>query len=229
MLSWRPAAIAIVGSNHHPKAAALLTHSDVPVVEFWDSSVDIIDTMIGMDHRKIGRNQCRHLIDGGCSRLAFVGSVRAHDYRAQKRQAGAQEFARRSLGRKIASEISSEPGNPSLGGRLTNALLSRDPAIDGIVCNSDVIALGVLNSLRISGRRVPEDIAVIGFGDNDAGPCATPALTTIRPPRAEIGRLVAQAILSRIEGGPSTRSCLEAELVIRDSTRPAVHRRKTIR
>lgn len=219
MLSWRPAAIAIVGTNHHARAGELLRQANVPIVELWDATDAAIDTVIGMDHRRIGRDQCRHLVDGGCARLAYVGSVRTHDYRAQKRLAGVQDFARRNLGRKVAVEISNEPGNPSLGARLVQALLAREPLVDGIICNSDVIALGVLNALRQGCRRVPDDVSVIGFGDNDAGECVEPALTTIRPPRVEIGRLAARAILSRIEGGPVQRLCLDAELVVRGTTR----------
>lgn len=225
MLSWNPAAIAIVGTDHHPRSAEVLLQARIPVIEFWDASDNALDTMIGMDHRQIGRDQGQHLIERGCSRLAFVGSVRDTDYRARKRLEGTRAYVAKTLGRALHVEVVSEAGSPALGERLTLSLLKRVPRIDGIVCNGDIVAFGVLRALRALGRRVPRDVAVIGFGDNDAGTCLTPTLTTMRPPRVEIGRLAARAILSRIDGGSVERLCLEATLVARESTERVSSRR----
>ncbi len=228
MLSWNPAALAIVGTDHHPRSIAVLMQAGVPIVEFWDASDKALDSMIGMDHRQIGRDQCQHLIERGCSRLAFVGSVRENDFRARKRLEGARAHIAKTLGRDIGVEIVAEAGSPALGERLALSLLKRAPKIDGIVCNSDIVAFGVLKAMRDVGRRVPDDIAVIGFGDNDAGTCLTPALTTMRPPRVQIGQLAAQMILSRINGGAAERCCLESTLVVRESTERTTSRRSRV-
>lgn len=220
MLSWRPAALALVGVDHHPKAESLLRAAGVPVVELWDSRPDGIDSVVGMDHRAIGSRQTRHLQDRGYRRLAFVGSMRPDDHRAWKRYAGHAEVVEEA-GARPRRFGSPEGGTPALGERLLHEALAAEPALDGIVCNSDVIAMGALRALRDRGRRVPDEVGVIGFGDNEAGTCLVPTLTTIRPPRVEIGRAAARTILARIAGEPSRLDVHEGMLIIRDSTTPA--------
>ncbi len=200
MLSWRPAAIALVGTDHHPKVTEILKGAGVPVIEFWDATDPPLDTVVGMDHRQIGRKQAQHLIDLGCKNIGFVGAVREHDHRALKRLKGAQEWIAKKLKLPMPATIHRGPGVSAVGDELAAALLAREPKVDGIICNSDIIAFGVLRALARLDMKVPDDVAVVGFGDNDAGTCITPALTTIRPPRVEIGRILGEVILARIAG-----------------------------
>jgi LacI family gluconate utilization system Gnt-I transcriptional repressor len=218
MLSWRPAAMTLVGTDHHPKVAELLAAAGIPVVEIWEAGDARIDSTVGMDHAAIGRLQARHLLDGGCRRVAFVGCVRRHDYRAQRRRDGCLAELR-AAGLKPVTVTAADGGSADLGEALVTRLLAEHPTIDGIACNSDVIAMGVLRGLARAGRRVPDEIAVIGFGDNEASACLTPSLSTIRPPRAAIGRAAAEIILARIDGAPPVVRVFEAELVARASTR----------
>jgi len=220
MLSWRPAAVALVGVDHHPKVGDLLRRAGLPVVEFWDTVGTAIDSVVGMDHRAIGRAQVRHLLDCGAVRIGFAGAVREHDYRAQKRLAGCREALAAA---DVPAAVAIEPvaGHPDLGEALLGRLLEEEPALDGIVCNSDVIAMGVLRGLKRRGRKVPGDALVVGFGDNVADCCLEPTLSTVRPPRVEIGRAAAETILARIADGPPRRLVLEAELLGRGSTAAA--------
>lgn len=218
LLSWRPSAMVLVGTDHHPKAAELLSVAGVPVVEIWEAGRGHIDSAVGMDHGAIGRAQAAHLIEQGCRRVAFVGCVRPHDYRAQRRRDGCLAVLAEA-GLEAVVATAAEGGSADLGDALTEELLARHRGIDGIATNSDVIAMGVLRRLRAAGREVPEDVAVIGFGDNEAAGSLTPTLSTMRPPRAAIGRAAAEIILARIEGGPPASRIFEAELVARQSTK----------
>lgn len=218
MLSWRPAAVAIVGVDHHPRAAALLSASGVPVVEMWDAGGAAIDSAVGMDHGLIGRAQAAHLIARGCLRLAFVGSLRPHDARARKRADGAAACCAEAGLPHLAMCTAPVPGSPDLGARLAAELLAEHPGVDGIVCNSDATAFGVLRGLGALGRRVPDDVQVVGFGDDEAADCVTPALTSVRPPRREIGRTAAEILLARVDGGAPQRIVLGPTLVERAST-----------
>ncbi|SCM76075.1 Transcriptional regulator [uncultured Pleomorphomonas sp.] len=218
VLSWRPAAIVIVGIDHPPKAVELLRAAGMPVVEMWDVDGPVIDTAVGIDHRAIGRAQGQHLVERGYRRLAFLGSLRDSDSRAHKRLAGVEEAtAAAGLGH-VARRTEPLPGNPDLGERLLGELIERQPDVDAVVCNSDVIAYGVLRGLRRLGRDVPGDVGVIGFGDSEASSCLTPALTTVRPDREAIGRLAAAAILSRIDGGEPEIRRADWRLMARETT-----------
>jgi LacI family gluconate utilization system Gnt-I transcriptional repressor len=218
ILSWRPAAVAIIGTDHPPKVVELLKASGIPIIEMWDTGGPVIDTAIGFDHQAVGAAQARHLIDRGYRKLAFVGSLRENDRRAQKRLFGLETEAARAGIAPIAKRTEPRGGNPDLGEKLVLDLLEAHPDIDAVACNSDVVAFGVLRGLRKLGRRVPEDVGVIAFGDNEAAACVTPPLTTIRPDRERIGRLTADAIVARINGGEPQITVVDWQLVARHST-----------
>jgi LacI family transcriptional regulator, gluconate utilization system Gnt-I transcriptional repressor len=224
MLSWRPAAIAIVGTDHHPRAREILANSGKPVIEIWDCADRVIDSGVGMDHRAVGAMQAEHLIDQGCRRLAFVGALRPHDQRAQKRLQGAQEAVRKRRVRAMLVATDEAGGHPDLGERLMQRALASEPAIDGVVCNSDVIAFGAVRALMRAGKRIPEDIALIGFGDNVASTCVTPPVSTIAPPRVDIGQRAARLILARIDGSPAEKLVLTPNLIARASSQRANRR-----
>ena len=218
VLSWRPAAVAIIGVDHPPKVVELLKASGIPIIEMWDTGGTVIDTAVGFDHAQIGAEQANHLIAQSYRHLAFVGSLRDNDRRARKRLGGLEEAAAAAGLPAIVSNTVQQGGSPELGERLATELLERQPEIDAIACNSDVVAFGVLRAARRLGRRVPEDLGVIAFGDNEASGCVSPSLTTVRPDREKIGKLTAEAIVARINGAEPQTTLVDWRLIAREST-----------
>jgi DNA-binding LacI/PurR family transcriptional regulator len=100
------------------------------------------------------------------------------------------------------------------GGHACAWLLDRTPRLDAIFVASDAMAAGALQALRKSGRRVPEDVAVIGFDDAPLAAFTTPALTTIRQPVEELGAVAAALLIDPADDNP----ILPTELVVRAST-----------
>ena len=78
-------------------------------------------------------------------------------------------------------------------------LLGDDPGLDAVFVASDLMA-GALRSLRLAGRRVPDDVAVVGFDDIEAAKYTEPPLTTVRHPVTELGRLLARQLVRLITG-----------------------------
>jgi DNA-binding LacI/PurR family transcriptional regulator len=103
---------------------------------------------------------------------------------------------------------------------LAKKLLARAPDVDGIVVADDPMAVGALNYLHDAGRKVPEDVAVIGFGDSPAGSMARPALSSVRVFQREMGGLGARILARRVlgEAGPYTKTLIDPELVVRRSS-----------
>src|SRR6266498_6005973 len=97
-------------------------------------------------------------------------------------------------------------------------LLADDPALDAVFVASDLMADGALRALRHAGRRVPDDVAVIGFDDNEIARYTEPPLTTVRQPVIEIGRTMARQLL-RLAAGETVEHALvlPTELVVRES------------
>ena len=79
-------------------------------------------------------------------------------------------------------------------------LLDHRPNLDAVFCASDLMAVGALHALRQSGRRVPEDVALVGFDDLPLAAFTQPPLTTIKQPVEEIGAAAARQLLAQMYG-----------------------------
>jgi DNA-binding LacI/PurR family transcriptional regulator len=124
-----------------------------------------------------------------------------------------------------AAMIAEGDFTPEGGARAMELLLERSPDLDGVFAASDVMASGALRVLRARGRRVPEDVAVVGFDDMvSVAEWTDPPLTTIRQDIEEMGRLMAQLLLHALEpasdpdGVPAVSSIITpTRLVVRAS------------
>ena len=93
------------------------------------------------------------------------------------------------------------------------------PGVTAVVCNADVFALSAIAECRRLGLRVPEDISVVGFDDDDYTTIFSPALTTIAVPAAEMGRHAARSLIGALTAGRRVMSArLDTQLVVREST-----------
>jgi DNA-binding LacI/PurR family transcriptional regulator len=163
------------------------------------------------------RRACAHLIRRGCRTIATIAGP-------PDMTPGADRLTgwRRALGasgRRSPSSLVGEGDFTRTGGAgATRLLLERHPEVDGIFAASDLMALGTLDALRSAGRRVPEDVAVIGFDDTELAPAADPPLTTVRQPIEELGTDMGRLLLEQLDGGAAPRGItLETELVVRHS------------
>jgi DNA-binding LacI/PurR family transcriptional regulator len=115
-----------------------------------------------------------------------------------------------------------EPGDftEEGGAAATVRLLARPgPPVDAVFAASDLMAAGALRALRTAGRRVPEEVAVVGFEDSAVARYAQPPLTTVRQPIEEMGRQATRLLLATVAGEASgTHLTLDTELVVRAST-----------
>jgi DNA-binding LacI/PurR family transcriptional regulator len=116
-----------------------------------------------------------------------------------------------------------ERGSFSMEGARVTATKLLDRGVTGIICASDVLALGTVRAVRRRGGNVPDDVSVIGFDDSFLMTCTEPPLTTIRQPIEMMGQAAVDLLVTQIEGVGVTPDELlfEPELVVRGSTGPA--------
>ncbi|NJC72397.1 LacI family transcriptional regulator [Planosporangium thailandense] len=169
---------------------------------------------VDVDNEDGARLAVRHLLDTGRRRIATIagpqdmvaGIDRLNGYRAEL-----NDSDRRSI---IATgDFTRESGIAAM-----RQLLADDPELDAVFAASDLMAAGALRALRQAGRRVPDDVAVIGFDDNEIARYTEPPLTTVRQPIIDLGRTMARLLLRIVDGGgvdPAT--VLPTELVVRES------------
>src|SRR5918993_1187265 len=116
-----------------------------------------------------------------------------------------------------------ERGSFSMEGARVTATKLLDRGVTGIICASDVLALGTVRAVRRRGGNVPDDVSVIGVDDSFLMTCTEPPLTTIRQPIEMMGQAAVDLLVTQIEGVGVTPDELlfEPELVVRGSTGPA--------
>ncbi len=123
--------------------------------------------------------------------------------------------------------VGAVPGRPLLGdwtaagGYAAGSRLATDRHVTAVFAANDQTALGVIRALHDQGRRVPQDVSVVGFDDTPEAGYLVPALTTIRQDFGEVGRRCVDLLRSVIDGSVSERHVVvPAELVVRESTAP---------
>jgi DNA-binding LacI/PurR family transcriptional regulator len=104
-------------------------------------------------------------------------------------------------------------------GYTVGRALAEDPGVTAVLCGNDELAIGLLRALGEVGRRVPEDVSVIGFDDQPVAAMWSPSLTTVHQDFVDLGRRVFGLLLSLVSTGVSPRtSSAKPRLVIREST-----------
>lgn len=107
------------------------------------------------------------------------------------------------------------------GRRLMEVLLARGESIPtAVFAHNDLMALGALAALRDAGRRVPDDVSLVGYNDLPMMDLVAPPLTTVRYPSREIGVAAGELVIEALAGGNPASVCLEPALVVRASTLP---------
>jgi len=174
---------------------------------------------VDADNRGGARAAVTHLLATGRRRIGIVAGP-ADLAVGRERVAGWRDTMRSVTGDAPRDLV--ERGDFSVASGLEGArrLLERRPDVDAIFAGSDLIALGVLQALRESGRRVPDDVALVGFDDIPAVAQADPPLTTVEQPVEAIGRQMASMMLSRLNDEPVDKpwAVLPTRLIIRASS-----------
>ena len=221
LLSRRVDGLIIVGSRTDQRPS--LGHDlPVPVVYVYAPSDDPHDLSLVPDNVAAGRMAVEHLLSCGRRSIAHISGDPAYAA-AQHRARGVHEKLGEA-GLVLTGEPMFSEWSERWGRAATALLLEQHPEIDGIVCGSDQIARGAIDTIRDIGRRVPEDVAVVGF-DNWI-PIATdsrPELTSIDPNLQLLGRHAAQQVFAALDGAEREVGVHRQapRLVIRGSTMPA--------
>jgi LacI family gluconate utilization system Gnt-I transcriptional repressor len=200
-LERQPDAFILTGLNHTRRAVQLLSGSGVPIVETWETDGVPIDMSAGFSNIDAARSLAEALIAKGYHRFGFVGGRFDVDHRAWQRLQGfASALAAARLRPPAIIEVP-VPASSSDGITGFDQLRDKVPDTQVIFFSADGLAIPVLLDCQRRGIRVPEDIAICGFGDYDLAAIANPSLTTVRVESAKMGRAAAQLILHRLKKG----------------------------
>ncbi|WP_239118415.1 LacI family DNA-binding transcriptional regulator [Paractinoplanes ferrugineus] len=204
-------------SSHEQDTLPRQVHDlGIPAVVAARPTAPIAVSYVDVDQRLGAQLAAEHLLDRGCRTLATIsgpldipsGLDRLNGYRDY-------------LTRRGFSSVPSIEGDFTRAGGESAAreLLAAHPAIDGLFVANDLMAEGALRTLQDLGRRVPDDIAVVGFDDSSAALDCRPLLTTVRQPVEEMAAEMAEVLMAHIASpGRLPRSVtFQPSLVIRES------------
>jgi DNA-binding LacI/PurR family transcriptional regulator len=159
--------------------------------------VDADNTALYVDADNLGgaRTAVQHLRDRGRRRIAVITGPLDQTSALDRLRGYREVFPDADPGLLAESDFTAQGGR-----RAMDELLARRPDLDGVFVCSDLMASGALAALREHGRRVPEDVAVVGFDDLETPELwGAPALTTVRQDIEGMGRLMARLLLTRLE------------------------------
>jgi DNA-binding LacI/PurR family transcriptional regulator len=184
-------------------------------------------TNIVLDHNLAAHLALDHLQKSGHSRIALIkGQDFSSDTEIRWR---ALHSVAKQLGidirEKLTIQLEGDSPSPEVGYTVTRKLLERSEPFSALFAFNDISAIGAIQALRESGKRVPEDVSVIGFDDIQSAAFQNPALTTVRQPLRQMGVIAAETLLARISSPRqkeySKEIVVKPELIVRATTAEA--------
>lgn len=178
------------------------------------------DYYVRSDERSGGEKLMRHVLGLGHRAVGIITVPENMNFAINERLVG--------LGRAMTdcgldfARVPVAYGNFSStsGAMAAGALLAQYPDLTALICLNDRMALGAVQKLRELGRRVPDDLTVVGYDDIGISRLAVPPLTTVNQKAMELGLQAARMLLALLDGGTPTPVVLPVELVIRASSAP---------
>ena len=196
-----------------------LAERNFPLVVFY-GELPFPVHLVNVDNVYGGLVAVRHLVQIGRKRLAFIGGNPAYSSIRERIAGWKQGCEEAGLAFESMPFMGFDWDIAEEAGYQMCRNLIRSTEFDGLVVSNDLVALGALKALTDCGKRVPEDVAVVGFDDNRFGAYLPVPLTTVRQPTREVGETAFRLLLQKMEdpGMAAQRVLLKPTLVVRQST-----------
>jgi DNA-binding LacI/PurR family transcriptional regulator len=228
--------LSLHGDDDLPR---LLERRGLPTVVGGRPTGFTLGSFVDVDNHAGARLAVDHLVARGRRRIATIagpqdmlaGVARLDGYREALREAGL-DGSLQEKGDDAALSLQRTGGggddglvvyggfSEASGRTAMTELLDRHPDLDAVFAASDPMAFGAMRAIKDSGRRIPDDVAVVGFDGSPAAGNTEPPLTTVSQPAEAMGRHMARLLLAQIAGEPADEPgvILVPELVVRDSS-----------
>lgn len=189
----------IMGS--HTLEVEAYRQMNLPLVTF-DRRISPDIPYVCSDNYKGGELATTLLIEKGCRMLAHIGGHPELNLLSGLRFTGFADTARKHGIRFTSLHTDYNSFDFAAYERLLVQLFLEHPGVDGIFAGSDIIAAYALKACRESGRRVPEDVRIVGYDGITLRDLLDPAISTVRQPIEEMGRLAVELIIRQVQGSP---------------------------
>jgi len=205
--------VIVIGQSNQMETIERVAARYRPMIVWGADRTGSAQITVGSDNVAGGRLAAEHLLAQGRKRLAFFGNTEVPEFAA--RYAGFEQ-ALQAAGREAATLLPVHLTGEASYSAIKDYLAGH-PSPDGIVAASDVIAMSALRALAAHGKRVPQDVGVVGYDDVLIAMYTSPSLTTIRQDVATGARTMIDLLFRRIEGEDVGPVVMAPELILRDS------------
>jgi len=216
----RAMGVILIGQWRHHDQLNQMAARNLPIVIWGALLPQQLYCTIGCDNIAGGALATEHLVACGRRQIAFLGDTKLPE--VHLRLEGYQRALARNNIRFNKRLCVSAPFLAEGARNAIRELQQRNIEFDAVFACSDLLAMTVVSTLQKAGRRVPEDVAVVGYDDIEMASHAHPPLTTVRQPIEAGGRALVAALLEFLEGGRPQPKTLATELIVRQSTPPVL-------
>lgn len=214
--------LMVVGRIDDRRLMSYLLDKHIPVVSIYSALQDAPFPSVGIDNYGATMQVMEHLLGLGHRQFAMLsGPLQGNDRQQARRRAFTDALARAGI--EGEPRILEDPRTYSVqyGTEAFRKLIQQHPEVTAVVCNSDYYGFAAVLEAKRLGLRVPQDISIAGFDDQELASLIDPPLTTVSAPGEDMGKHAAQALLETLEHGRAGQSMsLPSPLVIRASTGP---------
>lgn len=213
----RTAGVILIGQWRHHDQLNAMAERGLPLVVWGTQLPGQRYCTVGSNNQLGGRLVAQHLLDEGRRRIGFLGDIGLPE--VAERYRGFAEVLKANQVALPDRRHARAPFLAEAGREAMHALLEAEPGLDAVFASGDLLAMAAIGALRESGRRVPEDVAVVGYDDVELAAHFSPHLTTVHQPIHEGGIALVEILLEMLEHGkvlPSVQ--LETRLVVRQSS-----------
>jgi DNA-binding LacI/PurR family transcriptional regulator len=189
----------------------------VPWVACSEFVPDASMPYVSIDHRQAAIDAVQYLLNRGHRRIALIAADERFRWARQRHEGYAFALERAGIAVDPAL-VRVAPGTDfAMGAQEAGALLSLQSPPTAVFAVSDTLAIGAIKAFSRAGRRVPHDIAVMGFDNIPLSEVFEPGLTTIGQPMRELGAAATEMLLERLGGGEPEARTLPHTLLVRES------------
>lgn len=203
--------VILLGQGEHEDAMHLVESWNRPMVVWGAVSRHEAQIVVGSDNQRGGALAAERFLALGRKRPVFVGNS-AHGEFAERQAGFVQALSAKGIEPAIRNVDQYTVG---AGAQAVHALLDEEPGFDALFAVSDLLAIGALRALSERGKRVPDEVSVIGYDDSPLGATYVPPLTSIHQSFTEAGVLLAQKVLALIDDTPTASETRPTRLVVR--------------
>jgi DNA-binding LacI/PurR family transcriptional regulator len=215
--------LVVMGRQLASRHRAAIRRSETPMILLGPHPTEPGVWSVAADSRQGSEEAVHHLLSGGRRRVALIGGPVNQATAARKLEGYRLAHARAGLESDHQLHVVEEATHSREGGhRAMERLLASGVEIDALYASDDLVAFGAIRALQAAGRRVPDDVAVVGYGDLDEAQFSTPSLSSVHVDFRQQGWLAGTVLARAVAGSapPPTPIRLETNLIVRQSSAP---------